>query len=36
MTNPFRKESWNLTQQFALRAQNPDLAKALEAEAAKG
>ncbi len=36
MSNPWRKESWNLTQQFALKTQNPDLASALELEAAKG
>ena len=36
MTNPFRKESYNFTQQMMMRQQNPDLAAALEAEAARG
>ena len=34
--NPWRKESYNFTEQMALRAQNPELAAALEAEAARG
>jgi hypothetical protein len=36
MTNPWRSESFNVTQQFALEIENPDLAAALKAEAARG
>jgi type II secretory pathway component PulM len=36
MQNPWRAESFNVTQQFALEAQNPELAAALKAEAARG
>jgi FtsZ-binding cell division protein ZapB len=33
-TNPFRRESWNITEQVRLLAENPDVAKLLKAEAA--
>ena len=33
--NPWRKESFNFTEQMVLRAQNPELAAALEAEASR-
>jgi hypothetical protein len=36
MTNPWRTETFNVTQQFALQASNPDLAAALQAEAQRG
>ena len=36
MKNPWRAESFNMTEQFALQASNPELATALQAEAAKG
>ena len=36
MQNPWRADSFNVTQQFALEAQNPELAAALKAEAAQG
>ena len=36
MKNPWRAESFNMTEQFALQASNPELAAALQAEAAKG
>jgi hypothetical protein len=36
MQNPWRADSFNVTQQFALEAQNPELAAALKAEAARG
>ena len=36
MTNPWRAESWNLTEQFALQTSNPELAAALQAEAKRG
>ena len=36
MTNPWRKESFNFTQQMALKSQNPELAAALQAEAGRG
>jgi len=36
MSNPWRADSFNVTQQFALEAQNPELAAALKAEAARG
>lgn len=36
MSNPFRKETWNFTQQLMLRQQNAELASALEKEAARG
>lgn len=36
MSNPFRKETYNFTQQMMMRQQNPELAAALEAEAARG
>ena len=36
MTNPWRKESFNFTQQMALKTQNPELAAALQAEAGRG
>lgn len=31
--NPFRRESWNITEQVRLLAENPDVAKLLKAEA---
>lgn len=36
MSNPFRKETYNFTQQLMLKQQNPELAAALEKEAARG
>jgi hypothetical protein len=36
MANPWRPESFSVTQQFALQASNPELAAALEAEAQRG
>jgi len=36
MTNPWRSETFNVTEQFTLMAQNPELAAALQAEAARG
>lgn len=36
MTNPWRPESFSVTEQFALQAQNPELAAALQAEAQRG
>jgi len=36
MQNPWRAETFNVTQQFALEASNPELAAALKAEAARG
>jgi type II secretory pathway component PulM len=36
MANPWRPESFSVTQQFALQASNPELAAALQAEAARG
>ena len=36
MKNPWRAESFNMTEQFALQASNPELATALQAEAARG
>jgi len=36
MSNPWRAESFSLTQQFALQASNPELAAALQAEAQQG
>ncbi len=36
MRNPWRAESFNMTEQFALQASNPELATALQAEAARG
>jgi type II secretory pathway component PulM len=36
MTNPWRAETFSVTQQFALQASNPDLAAALQAEAQRG
>lgn len=36
MANPWRAESFNVTAQFALESQNPDLAAALKAEASRG
>jgi hypothetical protein len=36
VANPFRKETWNLTQQYQLKMQNPELAEALQAEAQRG
>jgi len=36
MANPWRAESFSVTDQFALEAQNPELAAALKAEAMRG
>ena len=36
MTNPWRPESFSVTEQFAIQAQNPELAAALQAEAQRG
>lgn len=36
MTNPWRPESFSITEQFAIQAQNPELAAALQAEAQRG
>lgn len=36
MSNPFRKETFNFTQQLMLKQQNPELAAALQKEAARG
>ena len=36
MRNPWRAESFSVTEQFALQASNPDLATALQAEASRG
>jgi hypothetical protein len=36
MSNPWRVETFNVTEQFALQASNPELAAALQAEAARG
>ncbi len=36
VTNPWRKETFNWTQQLLLEQQNPELAEALKAEAARG
>lgn len=36
MANPWRAESFSVTEQFALEAQNPELAAALKAEAMRG
>jgi type II secretory pathway component PulM len=36
MANPWRAESYSVTQQFALQATNPELAAALQAEAQRG
>jgi hypothetical protein len=36
MRNPWRQESFSLTEQFALQDSNPDLAAALQAEAQRG
>ena len=36
MANPWRAESFNVTAQFALQAENPELAAALQAEAQRG
>ena len=36
MTNPWRKETYNWTQQILLSEKNPELATALKAEAARG
>jgi len=36
MRNPWRAESFSVTEQFALQASNPDLATALQAEAQRG
>ena len=36
MTNPWRKDSFNWTQQLLMEQQNPELAQALKAEAARG
>ena len=35
MRNPFRKDNYNFTEQMQLKMSNPELAKALEAEAAR-
>ena len=36
MRNPFRRDSYNFTEQMQLKMSNPELAKALEAEAGRG
>lgn len=36
VSNPFKAESFNLTEALRLEAENPDLAKALKAEAGRG
>jgi hypothetical protein len=36
MRNPWRAESFSVTEQFALQATNPELAAALQAEAQRG
>jgi hypothetical protein len=36
ITNPFKAETFNLTEAMRLEAENPDLAKALKAEAGRG
>jgi len=36
MSNPWRAETFNVTAQFALQVENPDLAAALQAEAQRG
>jgi hypothetical protein len=36
MRNPWRAESFSVTEQFALQASNPELATALQAEASRG
>ena len=36
VANPYKKETFNLTEAMRLEAENPDLAKALKAEAGRG
>jgi hypothetical protein len=36
VTNPYKRESYNLTEALRLEAENPDLARALKAEAGRG
>jgi hypothetical protein len=36
VSNPYKAETFNLTEALRLEAENPDLAKALKAEAGRG